>query len=298
VTRTFLPEEIEMNKEIIDLYDSYSHGGMTRRAFLDRLALVVGSSAAALALLPALEGRSRQAVPVAEGDPRLLTQSVEYDADGAKMGGYLARPKGGGKRPAVIVIHENRGLNAHIKDVTRRVAVDGFLALGVDCLAPLGGTPADESQATKMLGGLNRAETVSRLVATVKFLASHPESTGKVGVVGFCWGGGYTNALAVAAGSSLHAAVPYYGSQVPAADVPKISAPLLLQYAGNDERINAGIPDYEAALKANNKAYQIYMYEGAGHAFNNDSNPTRYNKEAADLAWGRTIAFFKKHLGG
>ncbi|MFB3855643.1 MAG: dienelactone hydrolase family protein [Vicinamibacterales bacterium] len=287
-----------MNQEIIDLYDEYIHGGMTRRVFLERLAAFAGSSAVALALLPVLEGRSEQQAPlVPENAPNLLIRKAEYEAAGAKMTGYLARPKGTQKLPAVIVIHENRGLNAHHEDVTRRMATEGFLALGVDMLSPLGGTPADPNEAGKMLSSLNQDETVARLVGTVKFLAAHPESTGKVGAIGFCWGGGMVNSLAVAAGPALHAGVPYYGRQVPAADVPKISAPLLLHYAGTDERINAGIAEYEAALKANNKTYQIYMYEGAGHAFNNNTGP-RYNKEAAELAWGRTIAFLKKHLAG
>jgi carboxymethylenebutenolidase len=203
--------------------------------------------------------------------------------------------KGGQKRPGVIVIHENRGLNPHIQDVARRLAVEGFLALAPDMLTPLGGTPKDADQAAKMISSLNAGETVTRLAAAVPFLARHAQSTGKVGVVGFCWGGGNVNVLA-AAGTSLNAGVAYYGMQLPAADVPKISAPLVLHYASLDTRINAGIADYEAALKANNKTYEKYMYEGANHAFNNDTNAARYDKEAATLAWNRTIAFFKKYL--
>lgn len=285
-----------MNDEIIDLYDDYIHGGMTRRDFIERLGKVAGSSAVALALLPVLEGDSTQQAPmIPEDAPNLIIRRVDYEAAGAKMSGYLARPKGTGKLPAVIVIHENRGLNAHHEDVTRRMATEGFLALGVDMLSPLGGTPDDPQEAGKMLSSLKPDETVAQLVGTVKFLASHPESTGKVGAVGFCWGGGMVNSLVVAAGPALHAGVPYYGRQVPASDVPKISAPLLLHYAGDDERINAGIPDFEAALKANNKTYEIHMYEGAGHAFNNNTG-ARYDKEAAELAWKRTVAFFKKYL--
>ena len=176
------------------------------------------------------------------------------------------------------------------------MAVEGFLAFGVDMLSALGGTPADEDKGREMLGSLDNDETVRRLVAAVSFIADHEESTSRVGVVGFCWGGRMVNRLAAAAGPSLHAAVPYYGSQIPAEDVPKISAALLLQYAGNDKGVNAGIPAFEAALKANNKTYEIHMYEGASHAFNNDTRADRYNKEAAELAWGRTVAFFKKHL--
>lgn len=284
-----------MDQKIIDLYDEYTHGGMSRRSFMERLVQLVGGSAAALALLPVLENNYALAQKIAENDDRLAIARVEYEAGGAKISGYLARLKGGQKRPGVIVIHENRGLNPHIQDVARRLAVDGFLALAPDMLSPLGGTPSDETKATQMIGSLNADETVARLAAAVPFLARRAESTGKVGVVGFCWGGGYVNRLA-AAGTSLNAGVAYYGAQLPAAEVPKISAPLVLHYAGLDQRINAGIPDYEAALKSNNKVYELYMYEGANHAFNNDTNAARYNKEAADLAWSRTIKFLKKYL--
>ena len=284
-----------MKQEVIDLYDEYVHGGMSRRAFLDRLAQTVGGSAAALAMLPVLENNYGQTPVVAADDKSLVTGKADYDAAGTKMTGYVARLKDGRKRPGVIVIHENRGLNPHIEDVTRRLAVEGFLAFAPDALSPLGGTPADQDLAVKMIGSLNNAETVVRMAAAVKFLATHAESTGKVGVVGFCWGGGMVNQLA-AAGTTLNAGVSYYGQTLPAADVPKITAPLLLHYASLDERINAGMAEYEAALKANKKPYQLHMYEGANHAFNNDTNAARYNKEAAALAWGRTIAFFKKYL--
>ena len=284
-----------MDQKIIDLYDEYTHGGMNRRDFLDRLAQIAGGSAAALVLLPSLENNYARAQVVAENDDRLAAGRVEYDAPGARISGYLVRIKGGGKRPGVIVIHENRGLNPHIRDVARRIAVEGFLTLAPDMLSPLGGTPSDEDQATKMIGSLNAGETVARLAAAVPYLAKHAESTGKVGVVGFCWGGGMVNRLA-AAGTTLNAGVAYYGAQIPAEEVPKVSAPLMLHYAGLDQRINAGIPAYQAALKANNKKYEIYIYEGANHAFNNDTNAARYNKEAADLAWGRTIKFLKTYL--
>jgi carboxymethylenebutenolidase len=283
-----------MQHEIIHLYDEYARGGMDRRAFLDRLAQVAGGVAAALALLPALEAQGSQDPIVAPDDKRLVTGVAEYDAAGTKMKGYLARQVGGRKRPAVIVISENRGLNAHIEDVTRRFAVEGFLAFGPDPLSPQGGTPADQAEAAKMMGSLNRPDTVARLAAAVKFLATHAESTGKVGVVGFCWGGAMVNLIA-AAGTTLNAGVSYYGSQLPAADVPKISCPLMLHYASEDARINAGIPAYEAALKEHGKKYELFMYEGAGHAFNNNTG-ARYNKEAAELAWKRTIEFFNKYL--
>jgi carboxymethylenebutenolidase len=213
-----------------------------------------------------------------------------------KAQGYFVRPASpSGKLPGVLVIHENRGLNPHIRDVTRRLALDGFLALGVDMLSPLGGTPADEDKAREMIRALDAAETLARLAAAVPFLAAHPLSTGRVGAVGFCWGGGMANRLA-AAGTALAASVAYYGSQLPAEQVPAITAPLLLHYAGLDERINAGITAFETALKAANKPYEIHVYEGVNHAFNNDTSPTRYDKGAAELAWSRTVGFLRKHL--
>ena len=284
-----------VNQTVIDLYDRFIHGEMNRRDFLDRLARILGSSSAAVAVLPLLPNDHGRRIMTPQDD-RLNISQAEWDADGTTVTGYLARLKGGERRPGVIVIHENRGLNAHIQDVACRMALEGFLALAPDALSPLGGTPTDEARALEMMRELDPDETLVRLAAAVPFLAGHPESTGKVGAIGFCWGGGYANQLA-AAGTSLNAAVPYYGRQLPVDQVPNITAPLCLHYAGLDERINAGIPDYEAALKANNKPYEIYMYEGAQHAFNNDTNEARYNKEAADLAWGRTIAFLKKHLG-
>ena len=250
---------------------------MERRNFLERITQLAGSAAIA----PLLQTDSAMAQIVAENDARLVSSTAEYDAAGTKVTGYLARLKGGQKRPAVLVIHENRGLNPHTQDVARRAAVEGFLAYAPDMMA--------------LPGGLNSPDTVARLAAAVGFLAKHPESTGKVGVVGFCWGGGMVNRLA-AAGTSMNAGVPYYGAQIAAEEVPKISAPLLLQYGANDTRINAGIEAYEAALKANKKVYEKFIYEGAGHAFNNDTNTGSYNKEAATLAWERTIKFFKKYL--
>ena len=286
-----------MDRQIIDLYDEFRSDGMNRRQFLDHLSKLAGSMTSALALLLRFQKKNAWAQKVDEKDDRLEISRVEYDASETRMSGYMARLREGTKKPAVVVIHENRGLNAHIRDVTRRMAVEGFLSLAPDTLSPLGGTPAEENRAREMLGGLNSDENVARLAAAVPFLARHPESSGKVGVVGFCWGGGMVNRIA-AAGTSLNAGVSYYGSQLPAADVPKISAPLLLHYASLDQRINAGIEAFEAALKANNKPYEIYMYEGAGHAFNNDTNPERYDRDASDLAWERTIKFLKLHLKG
>lgn len=285
-----------MDQRIIRLYDRFTHGGISRRVFLDRLAEIAGSTAAAAAMLPLLQNDYARAALVAPDDPRLVTETTGYDVGGAEVSGQLVRLKDGGRRPGVIVIHENRGLNPHIRDVTRRIALEGFLAFGVDMLSPAGGTPGDEDKARDMIGALKLDETVARLAAAVPFLAAHPDSTGKVGAVGFCWGGGMVNRLAVAS-PELAAGVAYYGVQVPAAQVPAIRAQLLLHYAGLDDRVNAGIAAYEAALKANNKPHTIHTYGGVNHAFNNDTSPTRYDAAAAELAWERTIAFFKQHLG-
>jgi carboxymethylenebutenolidase len=284
-----------MDQKIITLFDTYTHGGMTRRTFLDKLTVLAGSTAAATALLPVLENNYAQAAIVPENDPRLVLTEGEF-APGIK--GLLAIPKEAtGKLPAVLVIHENRGLNPHIKDVTRRMALEGFVAFGADYLTPAGGTPTDEEAAREMIGKLDATATVAYSQAALAALKAHPQSTGKAGAMGFCWGGGQVNALAVA-DPGLAAGVAYYGRQAPAADVPKITAPLMLHYASLDERINAGIAEYEAALKAAGKDYELHMYDGANHAFNNDTNAARYNKEAADLAWERTVAFLKKHAGG
>jgi carboxymethylenebutenolidase len=285
-----------MDQSILELYDSFTHGDMSRRAFLDRLAEAAGSSAAALALLPLLQNDYARAAIVAPDDARLAVDTASYDVQGIRISGYLARLKAKGKRPAVIVIHENRGLNPHIKDVARRLALAGFLSLAVDMLSPLGGTPADEDKARDMIGTLNADETAQRIAAAVPFLERHAESAGKVGAVGFCWGGGMVNRVAVLA-PKLKAAVAYYGIQPPAAAVKSIHAALLLHYAGLDSRVNAGIPAYEAALKAAGKHYSIYIYPNANHAFNNDSNSSRYDRAAAELAWRRTLAFLKHELG-
>ncbi len=284
-----------MDQRIIDLYDRFTHGALSRRGFLDRLAEIAGSSAAALALLPLLQNDYARAAMVAADDARLAIDKASYDAPGARIGGYLARLKDKAKRPAVIVIHENRGLNPHIEDVARRLALAGFLAFAVDMLSPLGGTPADEDKARAMIGTLNADQTAQRIAAAVPFLEHHAESTGKVGAVGFCWGGGMVNRVAVLS-PDLKAAVAYYGVQPPASQVPAIKAALLLHYAGLDQRVDAGIAAYEAALKANHKRYTIYVYPNVNHAFNNDTG-SRYDKPAAELAWSRTLAFLKQNLG-
>lgn len=284
-----------MDQRIVDLYDSFTHGGMNRREFLDRLTEIAGSSAAALALLPVLQNDYARAAVIAPDDARLEIETVSYDAAGTPIKCYLARSNTKAKRPAVIVIHENRGLNPHIQDIARRIALEGFMALAVDMLSPLGGTPGDEDKGRDMIASLKPDETAHRIATAVPFLARHPESTGNVGAVGFCWGGGMVNRIAVLA-PDLKAGVAYYGAQPPAAQVPAIHAALLLHYAGLDQRINAGIPAYEAALKAAGKRFALYLYPNVNHAFNNDTS-SRYDKPAADLAWSRTIAFFKENLG-
>lgn len=282
-----------MDQRIVDLYDAYTHGVLERRVFLDRLSQAAGGAAAAAALLPLLQNDYALAETVPPSDARLSAGSVEFGQPATS--GYLARPAGGGQHPAVIVIHENRGLNAHIKDVARRVALEGYLALAPDLLTGSGGTPADEDKARDLIGALDPATTLARLVAAVEWLARHAQSTGKVGTVGFCWGGAMANQLA-AAGSPLAAAVAYYGRQLADAEVPRVSAALLLHYAEHDERVNAGIAAYEAALKAHAKTYELHRYPGTQHAFNNDTNAARYDAAAARLAWERTLAFLKRHL--
>jgi carboxymethylenebutenolidase len=284
-----------MDQKIIDLYDEYTKGSLDRREFLKKLAVLAGGAAAVSALLPRLERNYAMAEVVAKDDPRLDTEYIKYPGETGEVRASFARPKGDEKLPAVIVIHENRGLNPHTKDVARRVALEGFLAIAPDALSPLGGTPEDSNEARSLIGKLDSEATVKNFVAAVKYLKTHPQSTGKVGVVGFCWGGGIANQVAVNS-PDLDAAVPFYGRQPASEDVPKIKASMLLHYAGLDERINAGIPAFEEALKAASVDYRIYMYEGAAHAFFNDTNAGRYHEEAAKLAWERTIAFLKEKL--
>ena len=286
-----------VTQAMIDAYDEYTHLTLDRRGFMEKLTKLAGSGAAAAAIAPMLAASSAQAAIVAEDDARLKAEDITYPGGGGEMMGYLVRPaEAAGKLPAVIVIHENRGLNAHIRDVARRVALEGFVALAPDYLSPLGGTPADEEKAREMFGQLDPQATVANGVATVAFLGAHQAGNGKVGAVGFCWGGATVNNLAVNA-PDLDAGVAYYGGQPKdEADVAKIAAPLLLHYAGQDERVNAGIEAYRAAVDKAGKEFTIHIYEGAQHAFNNDTSEARYNKAAADLAWGRTIAFFKEKL--
>ena len=286
-----------ITQEMIDLYDEYTHITLDRRAYLAKLAALAGSTAGAVAVTSLIENDQAAAQIVPADDPRVKAERVTYAGEGGEMAGYLARPaNASGRLPAIIVIHENRGLVPHIQDVTRRMALEGFLALGPDFLHQAGGTPSDEDKGRDMIGQLDRARTVANAVASLRFLKAHAGSNGKVGATGFCWGGGMTNALAVAAGPDLSAAAPYYGAQPSAADVPRIKARLVLHYAGNDERINAGTPAYREALDKAGVTYQLYTYEGAQHAFNNDTAAARYNKPAADLAWSRTVALFEETL--
>ena len=283
-----------MHQKFIDLYDDYAHGSLDRREFLKKLAVLAGGTAAAVTLLPLIEKKYAQAQVVPEDDSRLHVENIKYPGETGDVLAHFARPKGDAKLPGVIVIHENRGLVPHIKDVARRAAIEGFIAIAPDALSPLGGTPEDVNEVRSLMRKLDSQVTVKNYVAAVKYLKTHPQSTGKVGCMGFCWGGGVTNQVAVHS-PALNAAVPFYGRQPAPEDVPKIKASMLLHYAGLDERINAGIEAFEAALKKASVEYKMFMYEGAGHAFFNDTG-SRYHKEAALLAWERTIAFLKEKL--
>ncbi|MFC2167230.1 dienelactone hydrolase family protein [Acidobacteriota bacterium] len=283
-----------MDQKFIDLYEKYSNGTLNRREFLKKLAVLAGSTAAAVTLLPLLQKSFLQAQEVPKDDPRLVIDNITYPAPGGPMKAHFAQPKEDKKFPGVIVIHENRGLNPHTEDVARRVALEGFLAVAPDANSPLGGTPDDPDEGRTLMGKLDGPSTIKNFVAAVQYLKTHPNSTGKVGCMGFCWGGRMTNQVAVNA-PDLTAAVPFYGSQPTAEDVPKIKASLLCHYGGLDTRINAGIEAFEAALKKTSIDYKMFVYEGAGHAFFNDTG-TRYHKEAAALAWKRTIDFFNEKL--
>ena len=290
-----------MDQAFIDLYDLYTHTLMERRIFLRRLAKLAGGTTAAVALLPLLENNYAKAAIIARNDARIMTSYVMYRGASGDVRAYLAKPKaaskGSGRRPAVIVIHENKGLHPHIEDVARRTAVAGFIALAPDLLSPLGGTPDNRDAARGMTRQLDRATTIRNLTAAVAYVKARSDVSGKIGCVGFCWGGGMTNQLAVHE-PDLAAAVAFYGRTPRSRDVVKIKAKLLLHYAGLDKRINAGIPAYERALKKAGTAYAMHLYDGANHAFHNDLNAARYNREAAQLAWRRTITFFESALGG
>jgi len=287
----------DFDPEVLILFDAYVHGDIDRRGFIDRASKYAVGGVTAAMLLDALNPRFAEAQQVPKDDARLSAQYVEYPspAGSGTMRGYLVRPaKATGKLPGVLVVHENRGLNPHIEDVARRVALEGFMAFAPDALFPLGGYPGDEDKAREVFPKLDQAKTREDFVEAVKWLKARPDCTGKVAAVGFCYGGSIANMLATRI-PDLAGAVPFYGGQAKAEDVPNIKCPLLLHYAENDERVNAGWPAYEAALKANKVAYEAYIYPGTQHGFNNDTTP-RYDKEAAALAWQRTIDFFKKNL--
>lgn len=282
-----------MDQRIINLYDEYTHKPLSRQEFLRRLVLLTGGTAAAMAILPLIEVNYTNAAVTGSDD--LFTERITYPGVNGDMQAYVARPKEEKKYAAVVVIHENRGLNAHIEDVTRRAANAGYLAIAPNALSVFGGTPANEDDARAKFQQLKQDETLQNFIKVFDYLATRKDCNGKWGCVGFCWGGGIANDLAVNV-PSLKAAVAFYGRQPKAEDVAKIKAAVQLHYGSLDERIDAGIPAYEEALKKNNITYELYMYEGANHAFHNDTAPTRYNEAAARLAWQRTIEFFGKYL--
>ncbi len=283
-----------MTVEIDDLLQQFARGVIDRRELFRRLALMTGGTAAAAAVVANVAGDRALAEVVPKDDPRLETGYLKYPGADGEMRAYSARPKGATKLAGVIVIHENRGLNPHTEDIARRVALEGFMAIAPDALSPLGGTPENPEEARPLFQKLDREANTKNFVAAVEYLKTQPQATGKVACMGFCWGGAVTNQVAVNA-PDLAAAVPFYGSQPAPEDVPKIKAAMLIHYAGDDQRINAGIPAFEEALKKAGVEHTIHMYEGAGHAFMNDTGQ-RYNKEAADLAWKRTIDFLKAKL--
>ena len=289
----------DFDPEVLSLFDQYVHGLIDRRGFLEKVARFAVGGVTATMLLDALSPRFAEAQQVPKDDGRLATSHVEYDSPKGtgKVRGYLALPaKRSGRLPGVLVVHENRGLNPHIEDIARRIALEQYVAFAPDALTPLGGYPGDEDKARELFAKLDQDKTRQDFVAAVAFLTKRPECTGKVGVVGFCYGGGIANLLATRI-PELRAAVPFYGNQPPAEDVAKIKAPLLVHYAENDDRINAGIPAFKAALDANHVRYEMFTYPGTQHGFNNDTTP-RYDKAAAALAWQRTMGFFKKNLRG
>jgi carboxymethylenebutenolidase len=288
-----------IEQPVYDLYDEYCHGRIDRREFFRRAAAMTVGGVSALALAQALLPRYAQAQTISFTDERMKGLYVEYPSPGGTSGtmrGYLATPAGDGPFPAVLVIHENRGLNPYIEDVARRAAVAGFLALAPDGLAPVGGYPGNDDAGRELQAKLDQAQLRQDMVNSARYLKAHPQSTGKLGATGFCWGGGMVNHLAVTLGTDLSAGVPFYGATPAAADMAKVETPLLIHYAEVDERINALWPAYEEALKASGTPYEVYFYPGTQHGFHNNSTP-RYNEAAAKLAWERTVGFFRQHLG-
>ena len=288
----------DFDQDLLILFDAYVHGGIDRRTFLDKASKYAVGGVTAMMLLEQLSPKFLEAQQVAPTDARITQTYVEYPSPNGSgtMRGYLARPAGAAARhPSILVVHENRGLNPHIEDITRRLAVDGFLAFAPDALFPLGGYPGDEDKARELFGTLDQAKTREDFVAAAGFLRAHAESNGKLGAVGFCYGGGVVHMLATRLGRELSAGVAYYGSSPNAEDVPKITAPLLIQSAEVDARINASWPAFEEALKAAGVTYERHLYPGTQHGFNNDTTP-RYDAAAATLSWERTLAFFRRYV--
>ena len=286
--------QLDIDQRVLDLYDEYCHGGIDRREFLLRAGAVVGGLAMALALLPRYAG----AQTISFTDTRIKAQYVSYPSPGGSSGqmrGYLVQPAGSGPFPAVLVIHENRGLNPYIEDVARRVAVEGFVALAPDGLFPVGGYPGNDDDGRTLQAKLDQAKLRTDMLNSARFLKTHSLSTGKLGVTGFCGGGSTVNFLAVTLGADMQAGAPFYGAAAETAGVPKIKAPLLMHYAETDPRINEMWPAFEAALKAAGLTYQAYIYPGTQHGFHNNSTP-RYHEVSAKLAWERTVAFFRTNL--
>lgn len=289
-----------LDPRVVSLYDDYCHGRIDRREFLRRSAALTVGGLSALTMAASMLPQYAKAQTISFTDERIKARYVDYDSPGGtsgRMRGYLVQPRGAGPFPAVLVIHENRGLNPYIEDVARRVAVAGFLALAPDGLAPVGGYPGNDDDGREMQAKLDQAKLRQDIVNSARYLKSHELSTGKLGAVGFCWGGAMVNHLAVVLGADLNAGVPFYGGAPASEDVPKIKAPLLVQYASNDERVNAMWPAFEAALKRHHIEYTMHMYENTHHGFHNNSTP-RYDEAAAKLAWERTLAFFERHLRG
>jgi carboxymethylenebutenolidase len=287
-----------IDPKVYDLYDDYCHTQMTRRDFLNKASALIVASGSALVMAEALLPRYAEAQTISFTDERIKPKYVEYDSPGGssgKMRGYLVKPAGDGPFPAVLVVHENRGLNPYIEDVARRFAVEGFLALAPDGLAPIGGYPGNDDDGKVMQKSLDGEKLFTDMLNSAKFLKGHELSNGKLGVTGFCYGGGVVNKLAVIMGADLNAGVPFYGVAPALEDVAKIKAPLMMNYAEDDKRVNASQEGYREALKANNKSFVMHTYEGTKHGFHNNSTP-RYNEAQAKVAWERTVSFFKEHL--
>ena len=293
-----MPEQQNIDRRVFDLYDEYCHGYIDRREFLSRAAALTVGGVSALWMAQALMPRYAEAQTISFTDPRMKGTYVEYPSPGGTSGemrGYLAQPAGEGPFPAVLVIHENRGLNPHIEDVARRAAVAGFLALAPDGLSPVGGYPGNDDDGRTLQRGLDPAQLDRDMINSARYLKAHALSNGRLGATGFCWGGGMTNRLAVELGADLQAGVPFYGATAAAADAPRIEASLMIIYAESDPRINAMWPEYEAALEAAGVDYEMHVFPGTLHGFHNNSTP-RYNEAAANLAWNRTVGFFRRHL--